>query len=466
MIEENARKDIVQIIKLSQKYDHKNINYAKKLLQFRDRTDVLQSIFGKRYFKRLEDIVSENVTDQKCVICCKNEAADGVVCPACIEKLIPFAGATKRVEAEEGAGAEVETGQEANTGNDVIKNTLQFADDKVHKFAEKVNVLAGGEGKVDLHMRDLFKDVFKKHSSEEADCIFICGTAMTTPSASQISKEWPKPWLYSRVLLYSFVAFYMLLLCWTGFQNPNVLPGIMMIGSFMMPIAVLLFFFEMNAPRNVSIFTTVKVFFLGGCASLLMTLILFEIYPVGKLDFMGAIMVGVIEEFGKLLIVAGFIKRLKNCQYILNGLLIGGAVGAGFAAFESAGYAFRNFVGSMTFGGMEAAYNKMIDVIYMRAMLAPGGHVAWAAISGAAIMIALKGREFHWNVLKDHKFLALFILSVVMHAIWDMPIGLGLFVPVVLVAAAWIVLLVLIHNGLNEINKNAEKTSVILNGSV
>lgn len=448
MIEENAKRDVMQILKLSCKYDHRDLNTVKKLLVLRQKKDILQSSFGKRYLQRLEEIAEKREHNGRCVICCKNVAKNSVVCEMCVEKLLPT---TTRVEPE---SMEKRSDKASNPGNEAIKSTIQFADKKVHQFAEKVNLLAGGEGKVDLHMRDLFKDVFKRHSSGEADSIFICGTELTTPTADQISKEWPKPWLYSRVLLYLFIAFYMLLLCWTGFQNTNILPGVMVLGSCVMPVAVLIFFFEMNAPRNISIFTVIKVFFLGGAASLLATLILYEIYPVGELDITGAIIVGTIEEIGKLVIVAWFIKRLKNCSYILNGLLIGGAVGAGFAAFESAGYAFNVFLRNMLRSGMFVAYDKMIDIIYCRAMLAPGGHVAWAAISGAAIMIALKGKNFQWNVLGDKKFLALFFFSVVMHAIWDMPLGLYYIRFGILIAAAWVILLVLIHNGLQEINKN------------
>lgn len=104
-----------------------------------------------------------------------------------------------------------------------------------------------------------------------------------------------------------------------------------------------------------------------------------------------------------------------DCLYILNGLLIGSAVGAGFAVFESAGYAFQ----ALWYGN---SYSSMVNAINIRAILSSGGHVVWAAITGAALMIALGGKIFTWNAIKNKKFVRLFIIPVILHSVWDMPI--------------------------------------------
>ncbi len=95
-------------------------------------------------------------------------------------------------------------------------------------------------------------------------------------------------------------------------------------------------------------FDVVKMFFIGGVAALVATLVIYSIIPVGKLNYFNALLVGFIEETGKMIIVALFIRSL-NSKYILNGLLIGAAVGAGFAAFESLGYAFNYSVDAAFF---------------------------------------------------------------------------------------------------------------------
>ena len=75
-------------------------------------------------------------------------------------------------------------------------------------------------------------------------------------------------------------------------------------------------------------------------ASLFFTLLLFEIAPSADTsNISGAIVVGIVEEIGKVGICAYFISKHKGKLYLLNGIVYGGAVGAGFAVFESVGYA-------------------------------------------------------------------------------------------------------------------------------
>ena len=73
---------------------------------------------------------------------------------------------------------------------------------------------------------------------------------------------------------------------------------------------------------------------------MVITLFLFSIVGSHELDFFGAFLTGVVEEIGKVVIVYWFLRRLGKLS-ILSGLLIGASVGAGFAAFESAGYALK-----------------------------------------------------------------------------------------------------------------------------
>ena len=338
--------------------------------------------------------------------------------------------------------------------SDVTQKAVKFADKSIKGFANKVNVLAGGDGEVVLKFQDLFTDVFKRHTNEEVEKIFICGTSQTTPSEKDISREWPKPWLFSRVMLMLFAAFYLLILCWTGFKNINVIPDIIFIGSAIMPMSVLIFLFEMNAPRNLSLITVLKIFFIGGAASLIVTLFLSEIFPSYELDYVGALMVGFVEETGKAIIVCRAIKNTKQCKYIFNGILIGGAVGAGFAVFESAGYAFRIYLSSIL-GGGELAYSNMINNIYMRGIMSPGGHVAWAAITGAMMMIVTHGDIKGISFIKDKRFISIFLIVIILHGLWDSPLTIlsSVYLKIAaLIVAAWIVLIVMINNALKEIN--------------
>lgn len=318
-----------------------------------------------------------------------------------------------------------------------------------HMITGSVNRMTGGTGgTVRPPLRKIFSKVFVKHSRAEAEEIFICGTAKTTPVLSNSDTAWPQPWLYTRILLAFAAAFFMMHLCCENFQNATAYPSVIILGSFMVPIATFVFFFELNTPKNVSFFTALKIFMVGGCASLLLTTFLFEIVQVKQLDYMGAILVGIVEELSKMGIVAYFVFREKNAKYTVNGLLIGAAVGAGFASFESAGYA----LGSLLEGG----YSAMINNIFLRGVLAPGGHVVWAAMTGYAIMLVKGDAPLSLNFLSKANFWKIFWIPITLHAIWDMPIDFLsniYFIYIVLCLVSWVIIFIIINNCLTQIGQ-------------
>ena len=106
---------------------------------------------------------------------------------------------------------------------------------------------------------------------------------------------------------------------------------------------------------------------------------------------------------------------------------------------------------------LQGGLGSMLDVIFLRGLLAPGGHVTWAAITGAAFVLAAKARgEISTSLFGDSKFLRLFILPVALHALWDSPlsaIGSEIYlVPIILTFLVWIIVLILINMGLAEVN--------------
>ncbi len=127
-------------------------------------------------------------------------------------------------------------------------------------------------------------------------------------------------------------------------------------------------------------------------------------------------------------------------------MLIGAAVGAGFAAFESAGYALRF--------GLMYGDALMLEVIFKRAWIAIGTHSIWAAIAGAALVYVKGNAPLQSNHCYDKKFLKLFAVPVVLHAIWDMPLYFLhkfniLFI--ILIVIGWVFIFTLINAGLKQI---------------
>lgn len=348
-------------------------------------------------------------------------------------------------------------------------------------MANKLDEATGGSGHVTLKFKDFFINVPKHHTHEDAEALFSCGSPTTTPKLSEVSSEWPKPWLYSRVFVILLVTLIGCMALWELFHNSKSFPNIMFIGALLVPFTAVIFFFETNAPRNISIAQVVKMFFVGGILSILM------IYPVSAImpesgagEFGPAMVTGVIEEIAKILLIVYFMSRTKGRNYVLNGLLIGASVGAGFAVFESAGYAFDSFIRYFVYGLQNTdqaaqiyglGYQGIVNIVAIRATMAIGGHVAWAAAEGAALAICEKETGFALSQLADPRFLIVAVICIVLHGIWDTSPFLFLddfAIPylgspkyILLIIIIWIVIAVMLDRGLSQINElaNAESTS-------
>lgn len=123
---------------------------------------------------------------------------------------------------------------------------------------------------------------------------------------------------------------------------------------------------------------------------------------------------GVIEEAAKasLVIFLGW----HVAKTVRNGLFLGGAVGAGFALFETLGYI--DYAPTMI-GGSQAAIGGGFDefvVTIDRALTMPLGHPLWAALLGAALFAAAaKTGRFRITL----GVLGAYLGVAVGHGLWD-----------------------------------------------
>lgn len=287
-----------------------------------------------------------------------------------------------------------------------------------------------GSGSVKLS--DIFSDVLRRHTPEENARVFLAGTPMTTPSEATMLSQWLKPYLFARILLIGGAVFAMGIFLVFWLQTVVAMPFVFTLGSFLVPVAVLFFFWEMNIPRNLSFANVMFIFFAGGMLSLVFTGIL------NSFDFavQAAFMIGVIEESTKVL-AASFWLAKGDKKYILTGMLVGAAVGAGFAAIESTGYAIL-------------VTDWSIGTLLLRALLAPAGHVSWAAISCGALVWAKGSEQLKPGHFVKPVFLAAFCFCVITHACWDVGIfALTILMAVLIVCAAfW-----LLKKGLEQITE-------------
>lgn len=321
------------------------------------------------------------------------------------------------------------------------KTKKRHHDNLFDDATKELNEWTGEDTVVEIHLFRMFSEVFKRHNKDEADALFIVGTKTTTPSLSAVSSAPVKPWLFTRVLALLGASFGLLTLLFLVFHSDKAVPGMIFIGSLAVPFSLAIMFFEINVYQNISVFQATEVFLIGGIASLIATMVLYEIIPSGNGVSLGsALAIGFIEETAKMLIIGYFINSFR-LNYIFNGLLVGACVGAGFAVFETSGYTGE-------FG---------LVTLFVRSWQAIGTHTIWSAIIGAAIILAKDWRKpVKSKMVVKPRFLRFYVLAMLLHAAWDWEIPVPFIAEFdiqkwVIIAIGWVVIFVLIDAGLREV---------------
>ena len=300
-------------------------------------------------------------------------------------------------------------------------------------------------------VRKFFSEVFKRHTEDDAEQVVIVGAIGTIPDPDTLTSECPRPWLYTRVFMF-FMLVTALLFVANMLTNPGQFSNVLVIGSFAVPFTVLVLFFEFNVFKNISFYTVFKALFIGGALSLIVTAMLPSFWFQGITSVSDAFVAGIGEEIAKLLVVYWILKRNRAYPYVLNGLLVGAAVGAGFAIFETAGYCMVYLLG----GDNSWLGKESMSVLVLRNLLAPGGHVVWAAISGAGLLFAARREPISAGKFSRKAFLGAFLVSVGLHVLWDMPFFESEWWTIchmlLLTLAAWCVVAWFIRRGLEEVD--------------
>ncbi len=327
-----------------------------------------------------------------------------------------------------------------------------------------LNALTGENlKKTYITLWEMVKAGTKKYNYEERtekmDRIFVCGTPDTTPRLCDIRTDKIVVWAVWYVLLAFYIATFGMEFGYYILQNRLFIPGMIVYGAFGVPFSCLLLFCEINLFRSIPFYRVLVYFFSGAFLSLFVALIGFTLIPqAGAGDLLSSLLVGVIEETAKGIITIVFIIREKRCRYILDGLLIGAAVGASFGAFETMGYI-------LVYGLMESSRTGFtIDyILVLRGLLAPGMHVAWSALIGGAFMVVRGfGAKSEWSHVASPKFLLPFVTSVVIHGVWDTDLPLPMIIKNgLLTAVIWTILLYYINLGLKQLEEAKKRAGTV-----
>ncbi len=209
-----------------------------------------------------------------------------------------------------------------------------------------------------------------------------------------------------KTLLSGFALWIITIVVTAVTRNSNLIPTLILLGSFLVPFCVVLFVVE-RVTGSISSLQLMLAFFIGGIFGVLGASLLEANLHQSLWVY---VLVGLIEEFVKaaVLVIVGWRVVPKTA---VQGALLGATVGAGFAAFESAGYAFN---AAITARGIDLY--SLLETEAIRAILAPVGHILWTAIIGAVLFGSARlGERYRWSWWIP----VVFVGAALLHAFWD-----------------------------------------------
>jgi protease PrsW len=211
-------------------------------------------------------------------------------------------------------------------------------------------------------------------------------------------------------------------------HNPRLLPGLIALGAFAVPISFVALVRNLLPEAGVPLRAVVSCFVSGGVIGTAAASVL-EYDALRDFGVLPALLVGSIEEPAKFLVPLLAFKVSRH-RRTADGLVLGVAAGMGFAAFETMGYA----LGALVSGHGSVSASE--DVLLLRGVLAPSGHPAWTGSVCAALWWARNHRDRGTAALLVPP--ATFVAAALLHGGWD---GLGAAPASVAIAGASVLML-------------------------
>ncbi|BCJ41282.1 hypothetical protein GCM10010168_89580 [Actinoplanes ianthinogenes] len=202
--------------------------------------------------------------------------------------------------------------------------------------------------------------------------------------------------------------------------NANLIPTLVLLGSFLVPVTFVAWAFERRDTGELTAGLVLSTFLTGGVLGVLGASVLeaYLLYPSPWL-FLG---VGLIEEAVKLVALIVLTRHLRT-RSLRDGMILGAAVGFGFAAFESAGYAFTAL---FTVDGLSIV--QLVQTELIRGLLAPVGHGLWTAILGGILFATSR----HGRIAITGKLILAYLGVSVLHGLWDSMDSIALYLTMLL----------------------------------
>jgi RsiW-degrading membrane proteinase PrsW (M82 family) len=226
----------------------------------------------------------------------------------------------------------------------------------------------------------------------------------------QVSRGWALKWAWVGTFVIGAALYLAVLAVLTDTSNPNLFPTMILLGALVVPLTFVTFAAGRSAGWLIDGATLGVCLLFGGVVGVVVAGLL-EYDAMRRLGMLPMLGVGLIEEAAKLVVpailVVFFGHRYRGS--VPRGIIIGVAVGTGFAILETMGYAF---VALLQSGGNIGDAER---TLFLRGLLSPAGHAAWTGLACWGLwrfVIAPSGRHFAG-------FLGMYALAVALHTTWD-----------------------------------------------
>lgn len=266
-----------------------------------------------------------------------------------------------------------------------------------------------------IRWKDIFSESFARHSKQELERAMQVGTISRQVPESRMLSTWHRPWLWWPLtkaglifILLLYAAFFIL---WEFFDTGSVTLYQMcvIIPPLIIPLIMMIFFWELNVPQNISLLDMGAFYLVGGIISFSVTALGFLVLP----SWMPACYASLREEPAKLIATLAILLYIQNVQkkriYGLTGLAVGAAVGAAFSGLESMSYALDMY------GSLGAVATNQL----MRSLFAIAGHVAYCIPYSCAIALNTENGKLKATSVVCPQTLLAFAISIGLHWCWN-----------------------------------------------
>lgn len=131
----------------------------------------------------------------------------------------------------------------------------------------------------EITWKDVFSDFRHPHTKKDFDYALLAGTSLDTATEADMLTKWNKPWIFYPILkggIILIILLYLFKFLSNMYFNGGTGEYIMtlIIPPFVVPVVLLVFIWELNIPRNISIYEVLGYSVIGGLLSFFVTSIM------------------------------------------------------------------------------------------------------------------------------------------------------------------------------------------------